>query len=133
MNKNGKSNSTSQFYHRKLPPNPDILCGHTPQNNFGFQTENIQIYYNATDESWVGDGEVQHRHLHSDECFVLLKGRIIVEVEENIHEINEGEFCVFPKGVFHAIKKVYPPIEILAIRGPSVNDKEYKSEKMDTQ
>ncbi len=115
-----------KFHHRKLPEFSTLLSGHTPPNDIGFETKRLQIWYNNTDESWVGDGEVPHKHLDSDECFIVLKGSLVVAVDGKKILVGPREFCCFPAGVYHSIVEVNPPAETLMIRAPSTNDKVYK-------
>jgi quercetin dioxygenase-like cupin family protein len=62
----------------------------------------------------------------SDECFIVLKGTLIVELENNQRIcISAGEFCCFPTGLYHAVVDVEMSAETLMIRAPSVNDKIY--------
>jgi len=42
-----------------------------------------------------------HAHDHEDEMFLVLKGRLKIEMEAGAVEIGEGEFYVVPKGVRH--------------------------------
>jgi mannose-6-phosphate isomerase-like protein (cupin superfamily) len=42
-----------------------------------------------------------HSHDHEDEMFLVLKGRLKIEMEAGAVEIGEGEFYVVPKGVQH--------------------------------
>jgi len=42
-----------------------------------------------------------HSHDHEDELFLVLKGRLKIEMEAGAVEISEGEFYVVPKGVRH--------------------------------
>lgn len=65
----------------------------------------------------------------SDECFIVLRGAIEVEVEGIRTVIKEREFCCFPVGVFHAVTKVFPPVETLMLRAPSIEDKIYHQEE----
>ncbi len=118
----------SNFHHAKLPNFSTLLAGHTPPNEIGFRSGRLQIWYNNTDQNWVGaGGETLHLHTDSDECFIVLKGALVVEVEGERFTIHAGEFCCFPSGVYHGILEVHPPVETLMIRAPSVNDKIYKS------
>ncbi len=119
----------TQFHHRQLPPYSTLLAGHTPPNEVGFPSSQLQIWYNHTGESWVGDGERPHKHLHSDECFIVLRGSLVVEVDGRRFTIGPREFCCFPAEQYHAIVEVRPPVETLMIRAPSVNDKVYQEEK----
>jgi len=111
------------FHHRKLPNYSTLLSGHTPRDSVGFTSEKLQIWYNNTDQPWADDGP--HAHQQSDECFIVLKGALIVDVEGERRTIGAGEFCCFPAGVFHAVVGVQTPAETLMIRSPSVNDKVY--------
>jgi mannose-6-phosphate isomerase-like protein (cupin superfamily) len=113
------------YHHRKLPGFSTLLCGRIPQNEFGFKSDRLQIWYNNTNESWVCDGESPHKHLNSDECFIVLKGSMVVDVDGDQFTLNAGEFCCFPAGIYHKIHEVHPPIETLIIRSPSIDDKEY--------
>ena len=115
-----------QFHHRKLPEYSTLLSGKEPPNEIGFQSAQLQIWYNYTDESWVGAGEQPHKHLDSDECFIVLRGKLVVEVNNERFTIGPREFCCFPIGQYHAVVEVHPPVETLMIRAPSVKDKVYQ-------
>jgi len=88
-------------------------------------SERLQIWYNNTDESWIDGAETPHKHLNSDECFIIIEGSIVVDVEGDHFTINAGEFCCFPAGIYHNILEIHPPVESLIIRSPSIDDKEY--------
>lgn len=116
----------ASFHHRPLPDFSTLLSGHTPPDEVGFQSAALQIWYNNTDESWVGAGETPHYHTDSDECFIVLRGSLVVEVEGRRFTVGPREFCCFPRGVYHAIIAVEPPVETLMIRAPSIDDKVYQ-------
>ena len=118
----------TQFHHRKLPEFSTLLSGNTPPNEVGFKSKLLQIWFNNTDKSWIGDGELPHKHLHSDECFIVLSGALVVEVDGEKFTIGPREFCCFPAGVYHNIIEIHPPVETLMIRAPSTNDKVYKED-----
>ena len=42
-----------------------------------------------------------HSHADEDELFLVLKGRLAIELEERTVELGEGEMFVVPKGVRH--------------------------------
>ena len=44
---------------------------------------------------------VWHAHEHEDELFLVLQGRLRLEMEEGAVELGEGELFVVPKGVRH--------------------------------
>jgi mannose-6-phosphate isomerase-like protein (cupin superfamily) len=114
----------TKFHHQKLPDFSTILAGHTPIDAVGFKSDKLQILYNNINTSWKDDG--LHKHLESDECFIVLKGALIVELENNQRvRVEAGEFCCFPVGLYHAVVDVETPAETLMIRAPSVNDKVY--------
>ncbi|HKP52681.1 MAG TPA: cupin domain-containing protein [Chloroflexia bacterium] len=109
------------FHHRKLPEHSTLLSGHTPPDGTGFKSERLQIWYNNTTTGWADP--IPHLHTESDECFIVLRGSLRIEVEEEQYTIGPGEFCCFPAGVYHSIIEVYPPAETLMVRAPSINDK----------
>lgn len=111
------------YHHRKLPAFSTLLSGHTPSNEVGFRSARLQIWYNNTTEGWRDD--LPHAHAECDECFIVLKGGLTVDVEGERVRIGAGEFCCFPAGLFHAVVDVQTPAETLMIRAPSVNDKIY--------
>ncbi len=119
----------SQIHHRKLPDFSTLLSGHTPPNDLGFESKSLQIWYNNTEKSWIGDGELPHKHLRSDECFIVLNGTLVVEVDGERFTIGPREFCCFPAGIYHNIVEIHPPVETLMIRAPATNDKVYKEER----
>ena len=109
------------FHHRALPAFSTLLAGRVPPDDVGVQSDRLQIWYNNTEVGWSDDG--LHAHQRSDECFVVLRGEIVVEVEGRIVTVGAGEFCYFAPGVFHRVVEVRPPVESLMIRAPSVDDK----------
>ena len=116
----------TRFHHRKLPSYSTLLCGHTPPNEVGFQSSQLQIWYNNADKSWLDSGEPPHMHTLSDECFVVLRGTLIVAVDGERFSVGPREFCCFPRGEYHALVEIHPPVETLMIRAPSADDKVYK-------
>src|SRR5215510_6486820 len=113
------------IHHLAFPEQSGLLMGRTPRDEVSFQSNQLQIWYNHTEYSWVGEGEAPHLHQRSDECFVVLLGALIVEVDGQRHRIGPREFCCFPAGLPHAIVAVEPPVETLMIRAPSLDDKIY--------
>ena len=112
------------FHHKKLPNHSTLLTGKVPPDEVGFISEKLQIWYNNTDTPWRDEG--LHMHKESDECFIVLKGSLEVQVEDEHFTIKEREFCCFPVGSYHAVREVHTPIETLMIRAPTVNDKVYR-------
>ncbi|MBI4752482.1 MAG: cupin domain-containing protein [Acidobacteria bacterium] len=58
------------------------------------------------DDSYIKVAKVQgtftwHAHEHEDELFLILKGRLRIELEDGVVELGEGEMFVVPKGVRH--------------------------------
>jgi mannose-6-phosphate isomerase-like protein (cupin superfamily) len=114
----------TKFHHQQLPGYSTLLAGREPPDELAFKSDKLQIWYNNTNEAWKDDG--LHAHLESDECFIVLKGALIVELEDNKRvRVGAGEFCCFPIGVYHAVVEVEIPAETLMIRAPSVNDEVY--------
>ncbi len=44
---------------------------------------------------------VWHHHEDEDEMFLVLKGRLTLELRGRAVELNEGEFAIVPRGVEH--------------------------------
>ena len=60
----------------------------------------------AVDDSFVKVARVQgtfawHSHENEDELFYILKGKLRIEMKDQIVELSEGEMFVVPKGVMH--------------------------------
>jgi mannose-6-phosphate isomerase-like protein (cupin superfamily) len=58
------------------------------------------------DDSYVKVAKVHgslawHSHDNEDELFLILEGRLRIEMENGTVELNEGEMFVVPKGVRH--------------------------------
>lgn len=114
-----------RFHHYPLPDHSALLSGRLPLDELGFQSDHLQVWYNNTEQAWSDNGS--HAHEKSDECFIVLKGSLVVEVEGERFTIQAREFCCFPRGVYHAVVEVHPPVETLMIRAPSVDDKHYRT------
>jgi mannose-6-phosphate isomerase-like protein (cupin superfamily) len=44
---------------------------------------------------------VWHSHPDTDETFIILKGRMMMHLRDEVIEVNAGEMIVIPKGVDH--------------------------------
>ena len=58
------------------------------------------------DDSYVKVAKVQgtfgwHNHQHEDELFLILSGKLRIEMEAGAVELGEGQMFVVPKGVDH--------------------------------
>lgn len=49
-----------EFHRHKIPDHSTLLAGPNPPDGVGFVSDQLQIWYNNTDKSWVGDGEMPH-------------------------------------------------------------------------
>lgn len=111
------------FFHGRLPPESDLLAGREPPSTVGWKTDDLQIWFNNTDEPWRDTAP--HIHDHSDEVFIVLAGELTVDLSGELFTIGPGEFCCFRKGTPHAIVDVSTPAQTFMIRAPSVDDKRY--------
>ncbi len=111
------------FHHRQLPDFSALLAGPTPPSDFAFHSDRLQISYFKTQEGWTDP--LPHAHQESDECFLVFQGMILVEVEGERVTIGPREFCGFPRGIYHQVVEVRPPVECLILRSPTGSDKRY--------
>jgi mannose-6-phosphate isomerase-like protein (cupin superfamily) len=112
-----------KYHHRQLPSFSTLLAGTAPRNELGFCSDRLQINYFNTNKSW--DDPLPHAHQESDECYLVLSGSVILEVEGERVTLGPREFCCLSSGTYHQIVEVHSPIECLIIRGPSIADKSY--------
>ena len=114
-----------RIHHRRLPDHSTLLSGGGEMpDEYGFRSPRLQVWYNNTADEWAD--EQAHAHLECDECFIVTRGVIVVDVEGEELRIGPREYCYFPIGVFHRIVRVEPPVESFMIRAPSVKDKVYR-------
>lgn len=116
--------AVARFHHQTLPAHSTLLVGPRPPDPIGFRSERLQVWYNHTSEAWC-DPHL-HRHEDSDECFIVLRGTLVVAVEGERITVGPRTFCCFPRGVYHAVIDVHPPVETLMIRAPAIADKRYQ-------
>lgn len=110
-----------RFHRAKLPNHSTLLVGREPPDEVGFRSDLLQIWFNHSDSPWQDDGP--HAHLETDECFIVLTGQLVVEVEGERLLIGPREFMCFPRGLVHHVVEVRPPVETFMIRSASVDDK----------
>jgi len=44
---------------------------------------------------------VWHQHENEDEFFMVIKGHLTIKLRDEDIELDEGEFCIIPRGVEH--------------------------------
>ena len=44
---------------------------------------------------------IWHKHDEEDEMFLIIKGKLLMELRDGNIELNEGEFLIVPRGVEH--------------------------------
>jgi mannose-6-phosphate isomerase-like protein (cupin superfamily) len=42
-----------------------------------------------------------HKHDNEDEMFHVVKGGLVIQFENHAVELEEGDFCIVPRGVMH--------------------------------
>jgi mannose-6-phosphate isomerase-like protein (cupin superfamily) len=57
---------------------------------------------------------VWHSHSDTDDCFLVLDGRLTIQLRERDVELGPGELCVVPRGVEHC-PKADPEAHVLLI------------------
>ena len=113
------------FHVRRLPERSAILAGRGPvEAGIGCLSSRLQVWYCNAGDSW--NDEREHAHEECDECFLVLRGAVVVAVDGEEHVIGPRQYCVFPPGVFHRVVRATPPVEALVIRAPAHDDKIYR-------
>jgi len=79
--------------------------------NLQKELENVVDYWSPRVVGRVNDQYIKiaklkgsftwHKHDEEDELFYILKGRLIIEYENDRVILNEGDFHVVPKGTMH--------------------------------
>lgn len=49
----------------------------------------------------IKDEFVMHQHENEDELFMVIEGKLLMELDEETLEINSGEFVIIPKQTNH--------------------------------
>ncbi len=44
---------------------------------------------------------IKHHHENEDELFMVIKGKLKIEIDDDTVELNEGEIFIVPRGVEH--------------------------------
>lgn len=107
--------------HKKLPDHWALLSGSIPFDEYSFESSNVQVIFNNTNESW--SDEFEHFHKESDEIYIVLEGAMKITVDGNNLTIGKDEYLCVPKGTVHQLVEVITPHQSFVIRGPSVQDK----------
>ena len=79
--------------------------------NFLKELEQVDEYWSPRVVGKVNDQYVKvaklkgtltwHKHDNEDELFYVLRGRLVIEYEDDRVILNEGDFHVVPRGVMH--------------------------------
>lgn len=112
------------YLKRALPNEFAVLSGPVPPDDLGFRSDRLLILWNDFDEPWADPGH--HLHTDSDEAYIVLKGAIVLEIEDERVTVSTGEVCFVPSGVVHAVVQAETPVQALVIRAPASQDKEYR-------
>jgi mannose-6-phosphate isomerase-like protein (cupin superfamily) len=78
-----------------------------------------------TTETVAADGHPHRLHLHraSWEYYTVLRGRRVIQVEEELVEISEGEILAVPPQAKHVLHATHTPFEGFTFRVPRLDDK----------
>ncbi|MCW2845287.1 MAG: hypothetical protein JWN22_3203 [Nocardioides sp.] len=67
----------------------------------------------------AGSASPLHLHRREDEMFVLLKGRGLFHVGDEVHEVGEGGAVFLPRDVPHAYRFLTEDVDFLTLCTPS--------------
>jgi mannose-6-phosphate isomerase-like protein (cupin superfamily) len=79
---------------------------------------------------FVDDGQTcpYHRHSRKHETFFVLKGRVSMNVDDQVRELNEGDVLVMPPGQRHSFTGVGPAL-LLEVSMPSSRNDNFFADK----
>jgi len=75
------------------------------------------------------DEFIFHHHEHEDEMFLVIKGTLLMEFENETKEINAGEFLIVPRGVSHKPRAIGEVELMLFEPATTLNTGEIKNER----
>jgi mannose-6-phosphate isomerase-like protein (cupin superfamily) len=78
-----------------------------------------------TEESVAADRHPHRLHLHrrSREYYTVLKGKRVLQVEDELVEIKAGEILEVAPGAMHVLHSTDTPFKGITFRAPRLNDK----------
>lgn len=92
-----------------------------------FHSEHLCMAYVdlPTEESINADTHPHRLHLHQEswEYYVALQGTRVLQIDERLVEINEGEILEVPPGTKHVLHATSPPFKGIEFRVPQRDDK----------
>ncbi len=102
------------------------LCGQFFPKDSPFHDDAVEIYCK---ELPVGDiGDKLHVHPHGNEYMIVMKGRLRIQLGNEIVELASGDYIATPQGTPECILNVLEPTTIVGCHYPSVpNNKEFIS------
>ncbi len=62
-----------------------------------------------------------HAHVNEDEFFLVVSGRLRIELRDGVIELEPGEFCVVPRGVEH-LPVALPEAEVVLFEPASTRN-----------
>jgi mannose-6-phosphate isomerase-like protein (cupin superfamily) len=110
--------------HRKLEVTTThwaLISGRNPTDALSFQSERLQVIFNETSTTW--HDTVAHAHRGSDEIYIVLEGKMVTTVNDELFNVGAGEVLCVPSGAVHQLMRVEVPHRSLVLRSPSVDDK----------
>jgi mannose-6-phosphate isomerase-like protein (cupin superfamily) len=54
-----------------------------------------------------------HHHDHEDELFLVVKGRLLMQLHEGDITVDEGEFIIIPRGIEHCPASVDEEVHVM--------------------
>jgi mannose-6-phosphate isomerase-like protein (cupin superfamily) len=110
--------------HRKLEVTTNhwaLISGRSPTDALSFPSERLQVIFNDTSTPWRDT--VAHAHRDSDEIYIVLEGKMVIAVNDELFNVAAGEVLCVPSGAVHQLVRVEVPHRSLVLRSPSVDDK----------
>ncbi len=71
-----------------------------------------------------------HHHDHEDELFLVVKGRLLMQLRDRNIIVDEGEFIIIPKGTEHCPAALSDEVHIVLMEpGTTLNTGNFRNER----
>lgn len=60
----------------------------------------------------------RHKHDDAEQMVLMLKGRMLIHIADEHHEVKAGDICIVPIGIEHSFESIEGDVELFEIFAP---------------